>query len=158
GDIAQRLEDALDNATYYQRSFFKIPGGFSLVTQLERINSDGTPEAAQRWVLSESNTIFSLELYIKRLLYADPGHYRFVVFAVTDMPFSLADTSAGPITQPKGRELLAQGTNTLPPAVAVQHYSAKYRCTALIYEFKKSTSPQPELVLPSPLPGRDHLV
>lgn len=153
--VSQQLERALDSAAYHQRSFFKLPNGFAMVTQLEKINSDGTPITEQRWLSADSSAGFSLEGYLRRLLYADPGRYRLVVFAVTDIPFS---TSGEAMTARDASRMVSKGVNILPQTISTDLYSPQHRCTALVYEFRKTTAPQPELVAPSPLPGRDHLV
>jgi hypothetical protein len=152
--VAGQLGKALDAAAYTQRSFFTVPGGFAMVTQLERINPDGTPDTKRRWQPVASTASFSLEDYLKRLLYADPGRYRLVVFIVTDAPFS---ASGDAMTARQASSLVARGTFTLAETTAKQPYSTQHRATALIYEFRKGKA-APELVLPSEYPGRSHLV
>jgi hypothetical protein len=153
--IDERLTRALDDAGYHQRSYFTVPGGFALVTQLERIEPSGASVPEQRWLTADVSGVFSLEGYFKRLLYADPGRYRLVVLVVSDVPFS---ADGGYLTQSDASKLLSRGVNTLPEKVAENQYSSRHRCTALIYEFRKSSAPNSELVVPSPLPGRDHLM
>ncbi|MGP0091937.1 MAG: tetratricopeptide repeat protein [Xanthobacteraceae bacterium] len=153
--ISDRLALALDAGAYYQRSFFKVPDGFAMVTQVERIRSDGTPETHGRWFSSQGPTTFSLQGYLRRLLYADPGHYRLVVFVITDKPFS---TSNEALTRQEATDLVGRGVNVVPATAWTQLYSAQHRCTALIYEFKKISATEPELLIPSPMPGRDHLM
>jgi hypothetical protein len=150
-----RLTRALDDAGYHQRSYFTVPNGFALVTQLERIEPSGASIAEQRWLTADVSGVFSLEGYFKRLLYADPGRYRLVVLIVSDVPFA---ANGGYLTQSDAAKLLGRGVNTLPEPVAEHQYSSRHRCTALIYEFRKSATPNSELVVPSPLPGRDHLM
>jgi hypothetical protein len=153
--VEQRLGRALDAAGYHQRSFFTVPNGFALVTQLERIEPNGSPSGARRWMMAEASADFSLESYFKRLLYADPGRYRLVVLIVSDVPFS---ATGGYLTMSEASDLAGRGVNTLPENVAEDRYSPRHRCTALIYEFRKTSTPNAELVVPSPLPGRDHLI
>jgi hypothetical protein len=53
GDIADEISKALDTGGYFERSFFGAPGGFAMVTRLERINRDGTPtDEAERWTVA----------------------------------------------------------------------------------------------------------
>ena len=154
GTVRDRLAHALDAAGYAQRSFFRVPNGFAVVTQLERIGNDGTPAQA-RWYAAASVETFSLEQYLRRLLFAQPGRYRLVVLVVTDVAIS----ASGPaITAREASEMADRGYLHLPPAVAAVEYSPNHRSTALIYEFRKRSTGSPEFVKPSPLPGRDHLV
>ena len=156
--ISGRLERALDAAAYYQRSFFEIPNGFALVTQLERIKTDGTSETSRRWIVGATAAApFSLEEYVRRLLYADPGRYRLVVFAVTNVPFSMAEAGPG-MTAGEASRLAERGANVMPPGAASRAYSSAHRCTAIIYEFRKTGDSNAELVLPSAMAARDHLV
>jgi len=155
GDVRDRLGRALDAAGYSQRTFFSVPNGFAIVTQLERIGDDGVPTSARRWFTAGSTEIFSLEEYLKRLLFAEAGRYRLVVLVVTDV--SIAAT--GPyISAGEAAELADNGVMDLPPSVAAMEFSADHRATALIYEFRKRRTGDPEFVKRSPLPGRDHLV
>jgi hypothetical protein len=155
GVVSDRLARALDAAGYSQRSFLSVPNGFAVVTQLERIGNDGTPTSARRWFTAGSVEIFSLEEYLRRLLFAEVGRYRLVVLVITDVSIS----ASGPfITAGQAAEMADKGFMDLPPTVAQMEYSANHRSTALIYEFRKRRTGDPEFVKPSPLPGRDHLV
>ena len=155
GDVEARLGRALDAAGYYQRSLFAAPHGFAVVTQLERIEADGAPANASRWAVTEASTTFSLVAYLQRLLYAEPGRYRLVVLVVSDLPFT---ATGGFLTASDASNLASRGANALPQALGAERYSANHRCTALIYEFRKVPSGEPEFVAPSPLRGHDHLL
>jgi len=155
-EVAERLGRALDEAGYSQRSFLGVPNGFALATQLERVRPDGEPDVDRRWLQANDDSLpFTLEGYIKRLIFADAGRYRLVIFVVTDQSFA----ASGPDMSSKdATELTRKGTVTLPTSIAEISYSAQHRCTALVYEFKKTKAVEPEFVLPSPLSGREHLV
>jgi hypothetical protein len=152
--VEDRLGRALDTAGYHQRSFFTVPGGFAIVTQLERVGADGIAASDHRWQMADASATFSLESYLRRLLFAEPGNFRLVVLVVSDVPFS---PNGGFMTASDASRLVGQGVNALPGAVLQRPYSQSYRCTALIYQFQKGAA-KPELLVPSPLPGRDHLV
>ena len=155
--VSQRLGNALDAAGYYERSFFAVPNGFAIVTQLERIGPDGTPDHAQRWVVDNARQRFSLAAYLSRLLYAQPGYFRLVVFVVTDVVFR---PDRGSLSKRDAQTLVTKGTPMLPFEMATHRmYSARFNCTALIYEFEKdSDSASAHLVVPSQVPGREHLI
>lgn len=156
GDVYVRLGRALDAAGYFQRSVLGAPHGFALITQLERIDDDGTPAGSGRWQVTEDSTAFSLLRYVQRLLYAEPGRYRVVVLVVSDEPFSAATQTTA--TPKQLQSLMGDGLNTLPAALARESYSKEHVTTALIYEFRKVPKGEPEFVAPSALQGRDHLV
>ena len=156
GDISRRITEALDAANYYQKSYFDIPGGFAIVTQLEKIGADGAPETDGRWLMTEEGAGFSLITYMKRLLFADPGHYRLIIMTVTDIPFSPTEGAA--VDVDAAAALVQKGNVMLSAHLKRRPLSRDHICTALIYEFRKSGSSRPELVLPSSIPGREHLV
>lgn len=157
GYVANKLENALDNAGYSDRSYYYIPNGFALITRLERINQDGTScTEDSRWITGpQPLKKFSISSYIKSLFTAPPGYYRIIVFAVTDKPFAPSTKKAD---SKNFYELLIGGANMLPEEIAMLEYTQSYRCTALIYEFKqKQTDKDPILVSPSHLPAKIHL-
>jgi hypothetical protein len=154
GEIQARLSNALEAGGYQQRSFFAVPGGFALVTQVERVSPDGVSEREGRWLVARAPSTFSLESYLRQLLFAPQGRYRLVVFVITDVSFS---ASGGFITASEASDLAMRGANTLARDISAIRYSADHHCTALIYEFEK-TNTDPQLVVPSRLPGREHLI
>jgi hypothetical protein len=154
GVISDRLEHALDAASYHQRTFFKVPNGFAMVTQIERLKQDGTPDVERRWVPIDTAPVFSLENYIKRLLYAERGRYRLVTFVVTDMSFPTSDQT---LTAKRASDLARRGALVLQAEEASQTYTPQFHTTALIYEFVKTNRPEAQFVNPSSLPGWNHL-
>ena len=44
GDVDRRLSEALDANGYCERRYYAVPDGFALVTRIEQINDDGTPQ------------------------------------------------------------------------------------------------------------------
>lgn len=155
--VAARLEQALDAAGYAERSFYWIPGGFALVSRMEQIRADATPMgAAQRWTVTmQKPRVASLDEYVKALFNAPPGHYRVIVFVVTNREF----TATG--RQPSPREAgdwLAAGLLRLPAQIGREKYNAEYYTSALIYEFVRDRDSQQATVkTPSDFLGRDHL-
>ncbi|TXT28866.1 MAG: hypothetical protein FD131_2809 [Rhodocyclaceae bacterium] len=57
-DVADKFEKALRLAHYEQRSYYAVPRGFALATQLEQIKADGTPmPGADRWKIGDRRTL-----------------------------------------------------------------------------------------------------
>ena len=71
-DVSHRIEAAFRKAGYVEWSYYAVPKGFALVSQLEQFQLDGTPlKEPDRWSVSVSAPrVFSLESYIKALFSA----------------------------------------------------------------------------------------
>jgi len=127
-----------------------------MVTRLERMREDGTPEeGARRWSVAGDGEEFSLARYLRNLLVAEPGHYRLISFVVSALPFS---ASGAAITAGEGESLLSGGLNVMPRPLAEQPFTRDHNATALVYEFvKPGPGAEASLVMPGTLPGRRHL-
>jgi hypothetical protein len=151
GDVADRLSGALDRAGYQERPFLTTPGGFAIITRLERIDRDGSPRMQERFDVSVNrpNGIFSFGDYLHALLTANPGYYRVVVFVVTGTP---VEQRAGGMPFGQVDMLFRSGSDILPPAVRNIRFDADagYHCTALIYEFEHQDGQNPVQVTPGP--------
>ncbi|QSA97989.1 hypothetical protein [Methylococcus sp. EFPC2] len=156
-DLAERLERAFDSAGYSEKSYHAVPGGFALASRLERIKLDGTPQdGTERWsVNTERRAILSLSDYLKALFTAPQGHYRLIVFVVTNRPYAQTETKP---TRDDAMAWLDRGTLALPKALGQQIYADDYYTTALIYEFEKGANQSDALLkLPSDFQGKTHL-
>lgn len=158
GDVAAKLSKALDAAGYYERSYRPAPGGFALLTRVERMNEDGTSVERDRFKVSmTSNDLrpFTLTGYLRALLTANPGYYRIIAFVVTD---NLARQGSGTASAELLKGWVARGVYRLPAPVAAIPYDARYSCVAFIYQFKVTNAARSVTLLdPSPQLGRAHL-
>jgi hypothetical protein len=157
GDIANSLETAFQAAGYVQFSYYAVPQGFALVSQLEQINSDGTPkDATFRWQTTvAAPKVFSISSYFRALLGATPGDYRVVVFIVTPTPLT---TQPGAPGFQQAQDWLTGGANKLPDPIRGWPFTADTSCTALIYEFEQASRDANAIeLLPSGLTGQMHL-
>lgn len=156
GDIATRIETALAGAGYTQISYYRVPGGFAMVTQLEQIDEDGTPKEPGRWsVKYQPTSKFSLSHIIKSLLTARKGLWRVIVFVVTSHGFTQKDVG---ISKDEAEEWLGRGMIWLPPNIEIITYSDFHYCTALIYEFEQTKPNQEaERKSTSEITGKLHL-
>jgi caspase domain-containing protein len=153
-DLMSRLERALEQAGYYERSYYAVPGGIAMVTRMERILRDGTPDAARRWLDVEADTTFTLSRYLKGLLFDDRGLYRLIVFVISPTPFSATGPQLG---LNEAKSILPRGFNTIPPSNRDVKFTLAHSCSVLIYEFSKEKEREPHLVPQSALPARIHL-
>lgn len=157
GQFAGILDEALDQAGYVEKSYFGVPHGLAIVTQMERTYGDGRPDqGADRWSMETSYLRrLSLGEYLSALFSAQTGYYRVIIFVVTDEPFGGSKTS---MTPNEADSLLSHGFNTLPPRLIDEPLPSHSSCTALIYEFRKPDGKPPEVVVPGHLDGRTHLI
>jgi hypothetical protein len=155
-DVADKFEKALRLAHYEQRSYYAVPRGFALATQLEQIKADGTPmPGADRWKIgTPSVSNLSLASFIKALAFAPAGYYRAIVFVVTDAPW--VQSSAAP-SDDKIKGWAGGGAHALPASIGALPYGDDYRARALIYEFQKGESGPAKTLLPSEVSGETHL-
>jgi hypothetical protein len=156
-DVDRRLVSALDACGYVGKSYYAVPDGFALVTQIEQINSNGSSKKPpDRWSAElGSVSSFSLSSYLEALFTANPGRYRVIVFVVTSHPFSQSDVR---VSKEEAFHWLATGLNQLPPAIGAIKVTDSYSATALIYEFEEPrTGEQAKFVEPSALTYEDHL-
>ncbi|MCP4261482.1 MAG: hypothetical protein GY774_28865 [Planctomycetes bacterium] len=156
-DADEALKAALESCGHFEKSYYRVPKGFAMVTRLEQINQDGTSkEPPDRWA-AETQPLrkFSLSKYLTALFSANPGYYRIIVFAVTK-PFHQSDEI---MNREEAMEWLRGGLNELPDSIGKIEYSEEHTCTALIYEFERPNPDEPaELKASSNLQGRTHLV
>ena len=88
---------------------------------------------------------FSLAGYVRRLFYAPPGHYRQIVFVVSDQ--RLGPTTAPP-TEAELRAITRDGMSALPARYASLPYTPRHVVLALIYEFDKGPRDGDARVIP----------
>jgi len=156
GQIDDGLLKALDPAGYVERRYFAFPGGFAMVSRLERIEANGKP-ATERWALDNPRMVeFSLSKYLRALFFAPSGRFRFVAFVVTDRPLT---ESVSPTTREEYQRLFGTGIlNGLPAELRRVRISDETRCTVLIYEFLKPPgNAEATMVSPSSLSALQHL-
>lgn len=157
GNVADRLQAALEGAGYVEYGYYPVPGGFALATRLERIHPDGRAylEPA-RWQWGQAAlTGFDLGQYVRALFDVEQGRFRVIVFVVTDAPF---ETTAD---APRAEQALAwpgQGAPTLPAALRRQPYTEDAYTAALVYEFEsRGRGHEASFKAQSRLTGEAHL-
>lgn len=134
-DVWTHLKATLSASGYLEWGVYEVPGGFAAVTRLEAIDSTGKPLAgAERFAPPDRSQTFSLSTYLSQLFFAPEGKYRFVVFVVTDQPFT---TAAKTLAENEAVERLERGASSLPSAYGQLPFSGAHTLHALIYEFEK---------------------
>jgi hypothetical protein len=125
-----------------------------MASRLEQINADGS-FGANRWSLATAPIrSFSIESYLGALFRVRAGHFRVVVFVVTNHPFEQTDAK---VTSDQAKSWVKKGLNQLPKKIGDRDYSDDYTCTAEIYEFETLGGGEAKFVEPSEITGRTHL-
>lgn len=132
GDIDKKLNLVLSKSGY-ERSYFKVPGGFALVSRLEQIKDDASAmQDPNRWS-DQIPPVNSFSEYMSALFFPRIGYFRIVVFIITDVSFSQKREVA---TKQEAMTWLKQGNNILPEDAAKLPLNPNFNCTALIYEYQ----------------------
>lgn len=156
GSVAQRFEHALAANGYTLVSYYAVPDGFAMVTQVERLGPGARSAAEQRWstqIDPVSLIPFNLDAYIQALLGKNGDSFRVIVFAFTPQPFTADSRPASPETIEAWVE---KGATALPASLATLPYGEPMVCTALVYEFRIS-SLGTALQRPGEFDGSQHL-
>ena len=153
-DVDVALSSAFAKCGYGEKSFKAVPDGFALASRLEQINADGS-FGANRWSLETAPIrSFSITSYLSALFRARAGHFRVVVFVVTNHPFNQTDAK---VSSDQATSWVKKGLNQLPKKIGDRDYTDDYTCMALIYEFETLGGGQSRFVEPSEITGRTHL-
>lgn len=157
GDADSVLQAALRQTGYIDTSYYWIPGGFALVTKLEHIDANGASRPEDdRWSVEPAKlTRLSLRDYLRALFTANAGHYRFLVFTITDVAVTQTERH---ITEAEALAWLRGGRRgLLPSTIATRPWTPEVTCTALIYEFVHEQQQDPQIVFSNALGGMTHL-
>jgi hypothetical protein len=157
-DVDTRISGALDAAGYDEKAYFGVPGGFAIVTRMEKMDPYGYPDHANRWVSSLapiSLTEFSLTKYLEALFGVPMGHYRVFIFIVTLESIAPSGTA---VAQATAQNWIVEGANRLPNSMETLPYTREYTTTVYIYEFFQSgVGGAANQNIPSLYTGREHL-
>ena len=152
GDVDNKLRSTLDNKGYNQRSYFYVPNGFALVTQLEQYNAKNATvrNDATRWLDYPKQEAFSgIMSYISSFIMPNKGYFRLFVFIVTNEPFG---GSKQKVSKSEASAWLNQGFNKLPNVIKNAPYTEGYAVTVLVYEFEvPESNRKAKQICPTPL-------
>jgi len=142
GDVDRLLSDTLMPAGYSSMSYFAVPGGFAVVTQIEAIKDDGCPEAPEkRWNPNAPPlhrfSVREIASAFRDLFRKDAGRSRVLVFVVNDTAFS---TTGDAPTRATATAWLKSGLNVLPQTLATKPVGDGCVLTVLMYEFVRSVA------------------
>lgn len=134
-DVKEFLQRGLANYQAFQ--YYSVPGGFTLVTPLEQIESNGVPKKdPPRWTIkTDLAQDFSIMKYLSALFMGNKGYYRVLVFMVTNQVPSFNNNRSGQTILN-----LPGGKPDLPLEIGEQRWTPEHRCYILIYEFEQKKS------------------
>lgn len=136
GAVEQKLRMALDAKGYSQRSYFSVPNGFALVTQLEQYNAADASSRNDRtrWLDYPARDNFAGVMdYLKSFVVPQKGYFRLLVFIATSQPFGGGTQR---VSKAQASAWLSQGFNKLPQSLAKTPLTPEYSVTVLVYEFE----------------------
>lgn len=149
GDVAVALDRALAWIGRHEIRFYSVPNGFAMVTRLEAIDEQGNT------IADADRDEVDFLTYIRNLFWVPPGHYRMIVFVVTDQLFEASGT---PLDRERADDLLRRGFIDLPASLSELPYTDRYRTMALIYEFRKERQSEvAQLLAPGRFTAHYHL-
>jgi hypothetical protein len=152
--VHERLAGTLRRLGYATQGIFAAPGGFALMTMVERIHADGKPyRPPARWTTSRVQPR-NLREYLEILFVEKPGRFRVFVFVIT--PRLSLGTPTGELTEARAEALMDNAYRVLPTAVAEQPYAGR-RCHVLVYMLEKKPGRRAKIVRNDPLLLTGHL-
>lgn len=156
GEVARRLERILREARFDSFGYYRVPGGFALVTRIENIDgATGEPLAgAARWATQKVYAGLSLASIFA--ITRTAGYYRVFAFLLTDDP-----KEPQPIDPEKTFEIARtwanEGSPSLPAEVKVLPVGSNHILVVMVYEFEKFEGGETNHFQPNRWPLDQHL-
>lgn len=140
-DIDNFLRKSLNDAGYYDLAYFsKVDGkGFVITTALERFNNTNGQKIRQNIKPYNFSYIFSIQEFLKSLIYCNRGYFRVFVFMVGG---ELNIHSYANMNPKKQEQQHLMGQRVLPNNLKDEQYknnsNTSSNVTLLIYEFENT--------------------
>jgi HEAT repeat protein len=152
--VHSRLAGILRSLGYQTQSLLRVPGGFALMTLIERIDEGGKPyKPPARWTRTRVPPR-SLRQYLEVLFAEKPGRFRLFVFIVT--PRSYLGQPTNELSEGRADSMLQRGGRVLPSSIANRSFENQY-CHVLVYTYEKRPGKRASLVNEDPLQLAGHL-
>jgi hypothetical protein len=154
GGVGKALVAVLQRAGYQEAAFFSVPGGFAVITKMERIEADGTP-SQMRWTTHDSPFPSGALASFKLIFSAPEGLYRDFLFVVTDSPFP--NDPNRPPDKDQVDSWSPLGFNFLPAEFSATPIQNNTHCVAYVYEFFSRGFKTTATSIDSPISVVEHL-
>lgn len=156
GEVSRRLERILREARFDSFGYYRVPGGFALVTRIENLDgTTGEPFAGSaRWATRQvyAGLSFSSIFAITR----SAGYYRVFAFVLTNDP-----KEPQPLDPEKtfdiARTWANEGSPSLPAEVKALPVGPDHVLVVMLYEFEKVEGGETNHFQPSRWPLDQHL-
>lgn len=156
GEVSRRLERVLREARFDSFGYYRVPGGFALVTRIE--NLDGTTgepfDGAARWATRQVYAGLSLSSIFA--ITRSAGYYRVFAFVLTNDP-----KEPQPLDPEKTLHVAQtwanEGSPSLPGDVKKLPVGPDHVLVVMLYEFEKVEGGETNHFQPSRWPLDQHL-
>jgi hypothetical protein len=155
GDAARYLETAFRQAGYAEFGYFRTPGGFAFVTQLEHFQNDGRPMPGNdRWIIDVTPERGVIDCLLH--LFEKPiGRYRFFVVILTTDP---SPPSAVPASVALAKQWVVRGLAFLENQIAEAPMTPSEHAYVNIYEFEHEKEKIPNFLTSSSIDPKQQLL
>jgi hypothetical protein len=136
-DLYSTLIQRLNDGQYSQDHLwlYSVKGGFALVTDVERINEDGTPDKRHRWELGHIPLRdYSLGAYLKALVFGTSDFYRFWLIVLT--PDDVVNSGPLLSTEDEAKRWVGYGGSILPQTLGRENLNDRH-CFLMVYEYER---------------------
>lgn len=148
GEVAKRLEQIMKAASFDAFGYYRVPGGFALVTRVEALDgATGKPlPGDKRWgtYSSYAGVCFTCVFALTR----SRGHYRIFVFALTDDPRMGSRISSAEMYR-LATKWSIEGALALSPEIKAIPVGNQHMLIVMVYEFEKVDGGQTTHFFPS---------
>ena len=150
GAIGDLVTHALSADGHRRFGFLGVPGnGFALLTGVEQIDENAVPlKGSARWSqdilvepVSASDPGAWLAAVVDAFFFAPKGHYRVLLFIVTDVPFS--ENPDIEISTWILEDWAVKSFDSIPDQIRALDFSTSHKMTVLVYEFEKQANEEP---------------
>ncbi|MEO0898709.1 MAG: hypothetical protein AAFY71_20020 [Bacteroidota bacterium] len=130
GDVKKRLDDIIQENDYIDCRYYAIPGGFLMMTPIEKFLKDGSrPTWYERNdVQGEFPLNAKFPEMVEKLALNDPSNYRMLVFVVTDQEKVYGEA-----------QMHMEGQKDLPASSKLTKVNKNHKVTFMVYEWSQLT-------------------
>jgi hypothetical protein len=136
-DINYVIKTALESAGFSELHYYEIPGGFALLTRIERFDHESGDSAPDnyRWTKEYLSPKLNILEIIKALSFERSGYFRVILFTITSETVQQSNKMF--LDYNDFSDFIGDGVPTLPTEIGNRNFSTNIKCIAWIYEFEK---------------------
>ncbi|MFD2180581.1 hypothetical protein [Rhodoplanes azumiensis] len=139
GEVADRLRAITTAADFDQINYYAVPGGFALVTRIERLDAvTGRPLAKpDRWPSRAVVASAGISFWDIFGLVRTPGYHRIIVFVLTNKAVEMRPVGDDEL-QRLTEAWAQQGADFLDPEIRALPVTPHHALLVLVYEFERT--------------------